>query len=81
MTLADALAIRETLKIKHDTYNSLGKAATITYSHYCQSELTLKLQGTVEVSEIRKEVHEIARAFRKIDMQIQEKNWAVELVE
>jgi len=81
MSLADALAVRETLKIKHDAYNSLGNAATISYGHYHPTEMILKLEGTVEVSDIRKKASEIARDFRKIDMQIQEKNWGVDLIE
>jgi hypothetical protein len=81
LTLADALAVRETLKLKHNVFSGLADAATINYQSVYRADTQLQLQGTVEVSDIRKEAHAIARRFRAIDMRIQEKNWQVELQE
>jgi len=79
--LSEALCDREALKIRHSAYNELAEAATIHYGDSYRSEILLKLQSTVEVSDIRKEAHGIASAYRRLDHKIQAKNWQVDLLE
>ncbi len=79
ITIADALAVRETLKLRHSIFSKLADAATISYSYY-HGDTQLQLKGTVEVSDVRKEANAIAQEFRAYDMRIQEKNWQVDLL-
>lgn len=80
LTIADALAVRETHKLRHSIFSKLADAATISYSYY-HGDTQLQLKGTVEVSDVRKEAKAIAQEFRAYDMRIQEKNWQVDLLE
>ena len=79
LTLSDALAVRDILKLKHSIYSSLATEATVTLSRYTKSEV--KFYGTVEVAAIQQEANELARAHRELDTKIQEANWRVELME
>ena len=47
MSIADALAQREVLKLKHGVYNGLAQSATTTQSRYSLSEI--RLRSTVDV--------------------------------
>lgn len=78
-TLADALARRDMLKIRHGVYRDLAEAATIKQDRYSKSEV--KFQSTVNVAEIQHQADEFAKAYRDLDAQIQEANWRTDIVE
>ena len=79
ITLADALTIRETLKIKHNAYRELAEAATIKQDRSTRSEV--KFEPTVNVAEIQAKADNVAREHREMDTRIQGANWQVELIE
>ena len=79
VTLADALAERDVLKLKHGIYNGLAQSAMTTQTRYSLSEI--RLRSTVDIAEIRAQADQLAQAHRQLDTQIQAANWMTDLVE
>jgi hypothetical protein len=78
VTLADAIATRDTLVLKHSFYRDLAQAATITQDIRTKSEI--KFKGTVSVPQVQAQADKLAQAHRSLDTQIQETNWKTELL-
>ncbi|MFV9691325.1 MAG: DIP1984 family protein [Desulfobacteria bacterium] len=78
VTLSDGLAQRDVLKIKHNIYSELAKAATVTHDRYSKSEV--RFISTIKVAEIQKTVDKLAKEHRELDSMIQEVNWKTELI-
>ncbi len=79
VTLSDALAIRDTLKLRHGIYRELAQAAIITQDRYSKSEV--KFKSTINVAEIQKQADQLAKEHRELDAKIQGANWLTELIE
>jgi hypothetical protein len=79
MTLTDALATRDLLRVRQEIYHDLAQAATV--SHGRMSRYEIKFQSAVDVAEIQKRADELSVAHRELDTQIQEANWHLELME
>ncbi len=79
LTLSDGLAIRDVLKLKHGIYRELTEAASVTQARFSRSEV--KFKSAVNISEIQAQADQLAKAYRDLDMKIQEINWLVELIE
>jgi hypothetical protein len=79
LTVSDALAVRDTLKLRHDIMRELARSAVITQSRYSRSEV--KFVSAVNVVAIQQRADELAREHRELDTRIQELNWLTELVE
>ncbi len=79
MTLSDALAIRDILKLKQGIYRELAKAASVTQARFSRSEV--KFKSAVNIAEIQKQADQLAKEHRELDTKIQEANWLVELLE
>src|SRR5262249_53727209 len=78
-TLADALALRDALKLRRAVYADTAEAAVVQQNRYSKSEV--KYQSTVEVAALRRQADDLARQYRELDTRIQEANWRVELAE
>ncbi len=79
VTLSDALAIRDTLKLRHGIYRELAQAAIITQDRYSKSEV--KFKSTINVAEIQKQADQLSKEHRELDARIQGANWLTELIE
>jgi len=79
MTLSDALAIRDALKLKHVIYRDLAQTAIVTQDRYSKSEV--KFKSTVNVAEIQKQADQLAKEHRELDAKIQGANWRIDLME
>ncbi|MCI0489833.1 MAG: DIP1984 family protein [Blastocatellia bacterium] len=79
LTVSDAIAVRDMLKLRHAIYRDLAQAATVTQDRYTKSEV--KFESTVKVAEIQKRADQLAREHRELDARIQEANWRTELIE
>ncbi|MEZ4622733.1 MAG: DIP1984 family protein [Caldilineaceae bacterium] len=79
ITVADALAERDALKLKHSVYSGLAQAAAGQQMRYSRSEI--RLQSTVIVTEIQAQADQLARRHRELDTQIQAANWLTDLIE
>lgn len=78
-TIADAIANRDILGLKHSLYRDLAQAATVASDIRTRSEVRFK--STVQVSEMQKRADQLAQAHRELDTKIQEMNWHTELLE
>ena len=58
LTIADAIALRDILKLRYTIYRELAQAATITQQRYSKSEV--KFQSTVNVAEIQNKADDLA---------------------
>lgn len=79
MTVADALALRDILNLKHRIYRDLANAATISQGRFTRSEI--KFLSTVNVAKIQKTADRLAKEHRELDAAIQAINWNVDLME
>lgn len=79
LTLTDALATRDVLRLKHGIYRDLAQAATVTQDRYSRSEV--KFKSTVQVADLQKQADQLAKEYRELDAQIQQANWQTELFE
>ena len=78
-TLTDALAERDVLASRRKMYGELVASAAVSQDRYSRSEI--KFQSTVSVPQMQKQVDDLARDYRELDMKIQALNWNVDLVE
>jgi DNA-binding ferritin-like protein len=76
-TIADAIAERDVLRIKHAALGDLAQSATITQSRTTRSEVRFK--STVSVAAIQRQADGLAKAHRELDALIQEANWRTNL--
>ena len=76
-TLADAIAMRDVLLLKHSLYRDLAQFATVVQDVRTKSEI--KFMGTVDVAEIQGIADGLATAHRELDTVIQEMNWKTDL--
>jgi hypothetical protein len=77
-SLADALAERDMLMQKRNMMNEILESATIKQDRYSRSEV--KFYRTIEVNEVQKQLDELSKLHRELDLKIQEKNWTVEVI-
>jgi hypothetical protein len=79
VTIADALARRDILKLKHGLYRALAQEATITRGRFMRSEI--KFISTVNVADVQQTADRLAKEHRELDAAIQAINWSTELIE
>ena len=79
LTLADALAVRDMLDVRHAAYRELAQKATVTQDRYSRSEV--RFQSTVDAGKLQQRADDLARQRRELDTRIQAANWIIDLVE
>jgi len=79
MTLSDALAKRDVLKMRQSIYRDLVRAASVSVMRISRSEV--KYISTVDVAEIQGRADKLAKEIRELDTWIQEKNWSIDLLD
>jgi len=78
MPLVEALARRDMLHLQQLVHENLANKATPEHDRYSKREI--KLIASVNVIEIRRRRDELARAARLLDLEVQQLNWAVDLL-
>ncbi len=78
-SLTDALAECDILAVRRKVYADLVDAASASQDRYSRSEI--KVESTVSVKEIQKQVDALAKAYRELDTAIQGLNWSTDLVD
>ncbi len=78
-SIADAIAVRDILRLKQSVYRELAQAATIARDRFTRSEV--KFESTVVVADIQKRADDLAKEHRELDARIQAANWQVDLHE
>ena len=79
MSIADAIAARDVLRLKQTLYRELAQAATVTQERFTKSEV--KFRSSVVVADMHRRADDLAREHRELDARIQAANWQVELGE
>ena len=83
MTITDALARRDVLRMRHSVIGSAADAAAGRehggFSRQMRSEL--KMFAALPVAQLRAQADAIARDVRELDVSIQRSNWEVELAD
>ena len=78
-TMTDALARRDSLRLRHKMFEALATTAASRGDRYSRAEI--KSVPTIAVATIRPRMDAIAREFRALDTRIQGLNWQVDLTE
>ena len=78
-TIADAIAERDTLRLRHTILTTLLQAASIKQDRLTKSEV--RFQRTVDVVALQQQTDDLAQAYRELDTKIQAANWLVELMD
>lgn len=78
-TIADAIAERDTLQLRHSIVTALVQAASIKQDRFTKSEV--RFQSTVNVAGLQQQADDLAQIYRELDTKIQAANWLVELVD
>ncbi len=78
-TIADAIADRDDLKLRHSILNGLIQNAAIKQDRYTKSEI--RFQTTIDVAALQRQLDNLAQAYRELDMKIQAANWLFDLME
>lgn len=77
-TLSDALAERDMLRKKRTLLDNL--AQTAQQRDYRLSHSEVRMQVTLDLGKIQKEIDALSRRFRELDTRIQGINWTSELL-
>lgn len=77
-TLTEMIAKKDTLTLKLSIYRGLANTAGNTIYRARNSEI--KIQPTVSVAELQKQVDLMAKELRLLDNRLQETNWTTELI-
>jgi hypothetical protein len=78
LSIADAIAERDILRLRHSVYTTAIAAAVIKQDRYSKSEI--RFQSTVDVGALQQVADDLARQYRELDTRIQESNWQTELI-
>jgi hypothetical protein len=83
MTLTDALARRDVLRLRHSLCASVADAASgrADSGSFRQMRSELRYLPAVSVSELRAAADVIAKQHRELDIKIQRVNWEVDLAD
>lgn len=83
VTVTDALARRDVLRMRHSVISSAADAAAGRdhggFVRQLRSEL--KMLTALPVAELRLQADELARQIRELDIRIQRRNWEVDLAD
>lgn len=78
MSVADALARRDHLKLLQTTQRDVANQAVVKQDRFSRSEV--KFVSMVDVSQLQTEADGFAKAYRELDAKIQAINWQTELI-
>jgi hypothetical protein len=83
MTVTDAIARRDVLRLRHALYTSVADAASggSGPGMVRQMRSELRYVSAVTVSELRAAADEAAKQHRELDVRIQQANWATDLMD
>jgi hypothetical protein len=78
-TIAEAIAVRDGLKVRQAVLRDLAQEATITPNRHTKSEV--RFRSAISVAELQAAADRLAREHRELDAQIQALNWQADLIE
>jgi septicolysin len=78
-SLTEMIAKKDTLSQKVSVLRDFAKSASQKVDLYSNSEI--KILSSVDVATLQKQIDELSKEIRELDMKLQEANWQVDLVE
>lgn len=78
MSIADAIALRDILKLRHGIYSATADAAIIRQDRYSRSEI--RYESTIDAGELQQTADDLAQQYRELDTRIQALNWQTDLL-
>ena len=78
-SLTEMIAKKDTLSQKASVLRDFAKSASQKVDLYSNSEI--KILSSVDVVTLQKQIDELSKEIRELDMKLQEANWQVDLVE
>jgi hypothetical protein len=83
LTVTDALAQRDVLRLRHSLYSQVADAASGKASPSMGRQMRSELRYVTELSvpDLRSRADELAKQHRELDAQIQQANWEAELAD
>jgi hypothetical protein len=78
-TIADAIADRDDLRLRHSMLHNLIQAAVIKQDRFTKSEV--RYQVTVDVADLQERADDLAQSYRELDTKIQSANWLIDLLD
>jgi hypothetical protein len=79
-SIAEAITDRDMLQLRHDVLETLANSAGYRVSPR-STRTELRMLSTVDVASLRREVDDLARQRRELDVRVQAVNWATDLIE
>ena len=79
MTLTDALARRDTLRLRAGAYRELAEYGSVTQTRHLRSEI--KFVSAIDVRAVQQRADALSRELRELDAQVQAANWKYDLME
>ena len=78
-SLTEMIAKKDTLSQKASVLREFAKSASQKVDLYSNSEI--KILSSIDVATLQKQIDELSKEIRELDMKLQEANWQVDLVE
>ncbi|WP_148821558.1 DIP1984 family protein [Campylobacter concisus] len=78
-SLTEMIAKKDTLSQKVSVLRDFAKSASQKVDLYSNSEI--KILSSIDVAMLQKQIDELSKEIRELDMKLQEANWQVDLVE
>lgn len=79
VTVTDALARRDALRLRAGAYRELAQSASISQTRHLRSEI--KFVSAVDVRAVQQRADALARELRELDARVQSANWTYDLME
>lgn len=79
VSLTEMIAKKDTLSQKASVLRDFAKSASQKVDLYSNSEI--KILSSVDVAMLQKQIDELSKEIRELDMKLQEANWQFDLVE
>lgn len=79
VSLTEMIAKKDTLSQKASVLRDFAKSASQKVDLYSNSEI--KILSSVDVAVLQKQIDELSKEIRELDMKLQEANWQVDLIE
>ncbi len=79
MSMADALAVRDTMGGRQAMLRELAQASTPTQDRFTRTEI--RFESVMDAGALQQEADQLARQRRELDTRVQELNWLTDLVE
>lgn len=78
-TIADAIADRDELRLRHTILTSVIQASVIRQDRLTKGEV--RFQTTMDIGALQQEADDLARSYRELDTKVQSANWLIDLLD